>query len=191
MENKVHAYLEKHTKTRMIAANGIIAALYVVLTLVTMPIAYSYMQFRLSEMLTLFVFFNPWYTIGLTLGCFLANLFSTVGPIDLALGTAATLVACLINIGLSKIVKILFINGLVPCIANAVIIPFDIYLSTLGTEEPMVLTSEVYFIMFGWIFLGEFLAIICVGYPIFMILMKKNVSFKKAALCTQNEEFKW
>ena len=100
--------LDKRKKTiRLLAANGIIAALYMVLTLITQPIAYSYMQFRVSEFLCLLVFFNPWYTPGLTLGCLLANLFSTVGPIDIALGTAATLIACLLMILCSRFVKIL------------------------------------------------------------------------------------
>ena len=98
MANKVHSYLEKHIAVRMIAANRIIAALYVVLTLITQPIAYSYMQFRLSEFLNLLVFFNPLYTIGVTIGCLLANLMSTVGPLDILMGTGATIVSCLLMI---------------------------------------------------------------------------------------------
>ena len=42
---------KKQKVIRTITANGVIAALYVVLTLITQPIAYSYMQFRVSEML--------------------------------------------------------------------------------------------------------------------------------------------
>ena len=185
MEN--NAELTKKQKViRTITANGVIAALYVALTLLTQPIAYSFMQFRVSEALCLLVFFNPWYTTGLTLGCLLANLFSTVGPLDIGMGTAATLIACLLMIGLSKI-KLLFVNGLMPCLVNAAIVPAIIYLSSIGS---MVLTVEEYFIMFAWVFLGEFLAIYLVGYPFFMILSKRHPKFADIVQATQNVDFK-
>ena len=173
---------------RTIAANGMIAALYVVLTLITQPIAYEYMQFRVSEFLCLLVFFNPWYTSGLTIGCLLANLFSTVGPLDIAMGTGATLIACLIMIFTSKL-KLLFVNGLIPCLVNAAIVPAIIYLSALGAE-PFELTPGIYFMMFGWVFLGEFLAIYGVGYPFFMILSKRHPRFEQIVLATRNADFK-
>ena len=184
--------LDKRKKTiRLLAANGIIAALYMVLTLITQPIAYSYMQFRVSEFLCLLVFFNPWYTPGLTLGCLLANLFSTVGPIDIALGTAATLIACLLMILCSRFVKILAVNGLFPCLVNAAMVPLIIYLSTLGTSNVMVLDVQTFFIMFAWVFLGEFLAIYGVGYPLFMILRRTYPRFENLVLATRNADFKW
>lgn len=183
--------IKRKNTIRLIAANGVIAALYVVLTLITSPIAYSYMQFRVSELLCLLTFFNPWYTFGLTLGCLLANLFSTVGPLDIAMGTAATLIACLMMILCSKFVKILAVNAIFPCLVNAAIVPAIIYLSTLGTESVMLLTPGTYFMMFGWVFLGEFLAIYGVGYPIFMILRRTYPNFEGLVLATQNADFKW
>ena len=50
--------------TKMIAANGMIAAIYAVITIACGPLAYEFMQFRISELLNLLVFFNPYYTIG-------------------------------------------------------------------------------------------------------------------------------
>ena len=178
---------KKQKVIRTITANGVIAALYVVLTLITQPIAYSYMQFRVSEMLCLLVFFNPWYTPGLTIGCLLANLFSTVGPLDIGMGTAATLIACLIMIPLSK-TKLLCVNGVIPCLVNAAIVPAIIYLSAIGS---MVLTVQEYFIMFAWVFLGEFLAIYGVGYPFFMILSRRHPKFAEIVLATRNADFKF
>ena len=173
---------------RLVASNGIVAALYVVLTLVTLPVSYSYMQFRLSELLNLLVFFNPWYTVGLTVGCLLANLFSTVGAIDIVLGTAATLASCLIVIVLSRFVKSLFISGIVPCLVNAAVVPFIIY---IAANFDMEFTASIYFVMFGWVFLGEFLAILCVGYPLFMILGRTHPGFMKMILASRNKDFKW
>ncbi len=34
-------------------------------------------QFRISEMLNFLAFYNPKYIIGVTIGCMIANLFST------------------------------------------------------------------------------------------------------------------
>ena len=190
MSNEVHNYFENHKLVRIIAANGIIAALYVVLTLITLPISYSYMQVRLSEFLCLLVFFNPFYSFGLTIGCLLANLFSTVGPLDILMGTGATLIACLIMIVLSRFVKLLFLNGLIPCLVNAAIVPAIIYLSSLGTEAAMNLTVELYFIMFAWVFLGEFIAVMGFGYPLFMILSRRHPRFSEIILATRNRDFK-
>ena len=182
---------KKQRIIRIITANGVIAALYVVLTLITQPIAYSYMQFRVSEFLCLLVFFNPWYTPGLTIGCLLANLFSSVGPIDILFGTLTTLVACLLMIVYSKFIKNLFSVGFIPCVLNAVVVPFTIYVSTINTNDPMVLTAGLYFTMFGWVFLGEFVCIIVIGYPLFLVLTKKNQRFNTMVLASRNTDYKW
>lgn len=177
--------------TKMIAANGMIAAIYAVITIACGPLAYEFMQFRISELLNLLVFFNPYYTIGLTLGCLIANLASSVGPIDILFGTLTTLVACLLMVLYSKFVKNLFSVGFIPCILNAIVVPFTIYVSTLNTSDPMVLDIGFYFVMFGWVFLGEFVCIVCIGYPLFMVLAKKYSSFYELISATRNREFKW
>ena len=139
MEQEKHPFIQKYFNIRTISANGIIAALYFVITIACGPLSYEFMQFRFSEMLNLLVFFNPVYTIGLTLGCLFANLLSSVGPLDILLGTLTTFVSCLLMAGLSRIVKVLFINGVIPCLLNAIVVPFTIYLSTLGTDNAMTL----------------------------------------------------
>ena len=109
---------------RKIAANAFIAALYVVLTLASYPLSFNQIQFRVAEVLVLLCFFRKDFVIGLTCGCALANLFSTLGPIDIAFGSAATLIACLcICISKHLCVAILF-----PVISN---------------EELPILLSEV------------------------------------------------
>ena len=177
--------------TRMIAANGLIAALYAALTIACGPLSYEFMQFRFSELFNLLVFFNPYYTIGLTLGCLLANIFSSVGPIDIVFGTLTTLVACLLMILYSKFIKNLFSVGFIPCILNAVVVPFTIYVSTLNSEEAMLLTPALYFTMFGWVFLGEFVCIVVIGYPLFLVLTKKNKRFNEMIVITRNADYKW
>ena len=80
---------------REMTFNALLAALYVVFTLVISPIAFNAIQFRLSELFVLFCFFNKRYSIGLTLGCLIANIFSPLGVLDIGFGTAATLLACI------------------------------------------------------------------------------------------------
>ena len=70
---------------------GVIAALYVALTWVTLPIAYSPIQLRISEALTVLPFFFPPAAAALTVGCFFANLLSGYGAVDLIVGPIATL----------------------------------------------------------------------------------------------------
>ena len=183
--------MNKNFSVKIIAANGMIAGLYAAITIACGPLSYEFMQFRFSELLNLLVFFNPYYTIGLTLGCLIANIFSSVGPIDIVFGTLTTLFACLLMVVYSKFFKNLFSTGFIPCILNAVVVPFTIYVSTLNTQEPMLLTPALYFTMFGWVFLGEFVCIVAIGYPIFLVLTKKNQTFNRMILITRNEDYKW
>lgn len=61
-----------------------IAALYAVLTVALAPFSYGPLQFRIAEFLKVFVLYNPWLSIGIGIGTFLANLSSPyVGPLEL------------------------------------------------------------------------------------------------------------
>lgn len=183
--------LKQLFNVKTIALNGIIAGLYAAVTIACGPLSYEFMQLRFSELLNLLVFFNPTFTVGLTLGCLIANLFSSVGPIDIVFGTLTTLVACLVMVSYSKFVKNLFTTGLIPCLLNAVVVPFTIVVSTMGTNDAMPLTVGNYFMMFGWVFLGEFVCINLIGYPIFLILSKRYKGFYKSVLATRNMDYKW
>ena len=87
----------KHITSRQIALNGLVAGLYAAVTILTASFAYGNIQFRLAEALCLLVALEPTLTVGLTLGCLIANLFSTVSALDIIVGTAATLLACLLT----------------------------------------------------------------------------------------------
>lgn len=189
-ESKIRLWFKTNLTTKAITANAFIAALYAVITILCAPLSYEFSQFRFSEALNLLVFFNPTYTIGLTVGCFIANVASTVGPLDMVFGTLATLISCLLIVWFSKICKNLFINGLIPSLINAIIVPFVIYLSSIGTSDSFEL-SAMYWIMFGWIFLGEFVCITVIGYPIILTLTKKTKGFSNYILATRNLDYKW
>ena len=92
----------KKLNTRQIALNGIVAGLYAAITILTASFAYGNIQFRISEALMMLLLFEPNLTIGLTIGCLIANLFSTVSVLDIVIGTAATLLACLLTTRIKK-----------------------------------------------------------------------------------------
>ena len=176
---------------KSIALNGIIACLYAVVTIACGPLSYQFAQFRFSELLNLLVFFNPSFTLGLTLGCLLANIFSLYGIFDIVFGTLTTLLACLLIVVYSKFIKNLFFSGLIPCLLNAIVVPFTIVLGTAGTNDAIPLTVGNYFMMFGWVFLGEFVCINVVGYIIFLTLSKRYTGFYRSILATRNTDYKW
>ena len=79
--------------TKFLVRSAVIAALYAALTFAVAPIAYTPIQFRVSEALTILPLFFPEAIPGLTIGCFLANIPS--GPWDMFIGAGATLIAAI------------------------------------------------------------------------------------------------
>lgn len=74
---------------------SLIAAIYVSLCLILSPISFGPIQFRLSEILCLLAIDYPFAIVGVSLGCFIANLFfGGLGVIDVIFGTLATFLAC-------------------------------------------------------------------------------------------------
>jgi len=70
--------------TKRVVMIAILAALYAVFTILIAPLSYGPIQFRLSEILKTFVLFNPWLSLGIGIGTFIANMASPyVGPWEL------------------------------------------------------------------------------------------------------------
>lgn len=116
-----------HVSVQRLVRCAVIAAVYVVLCLVLAPFSYGAIQVRIAEALCLLPVFGAEYIIGVTLGCFLANLFgSTI--IDVVFGTIATLLACLVTYRLRNVrIKGLAIPAsLPPVLFNAVFVGIEI-----------------------------------------------------------------
>ena len=131
---------------------GVMTALYVVMTLLCMPLAYGNVQFRVSELLVLFCFFNKDYIFSMTLGCFLANLFSPMGMADAAFGTAATLIAVVLIYFTRKKVN-LFVASLYPVVSNGIIVGLELkFIMGLGFLKSAAFVA-----------LGEFVCVSILG----------------------------
>ena len=162
---------------RRIVMNAAVAALYVVLTLVSAPFAFLDIQFRISEMLMLLCFFRKDYTVGLTIGCLIANVLLSPIAVDFLLGTLATLLACLAMCFCKHMVVAMFM----PVITNGIIVGLEL---TYFYQLPTSLLHNMVFVA-----IGE-LAVMAVGYviSIFIFKRKKMLEFFQA---NQNLDWKF
>ncbi len=92
-------------KVKFIAITGVLAALYVAVTLLVAPFGFTEIQFRISEMFNHLVAFNPRYMLGVVIGVFIANLFSPLGMYDLVFGVGHSIITLTIFILICKFVK--------------------------------------------------------------------------------------
>lgn len=118
-------------KTVFIAHAAIIAALYVVLTLLanSLGLASYAIQVRFSEALTILPFFTPAAIPGLFIGCLISNILCGSILWDVIFGSLATLLGavgtCLLSRRQHKkpSAPAAFLAPLPPIIANTIIVP--------------------------------------------------------------------
>ena len=132
-----------------------IAALYVALTYLAslFGLDKGAIQFRISEMLCILPAFLPEATLGLTIGCILANLLTGCLALDILFGSIATLIGA-IGARLLRHLPIKF-AWLIPVptiLANAIIVPFVI--------KYVYMTEGFYWLFFLTVGLGE---LVCAG----------------------------
>ena len=145
--------------TKRIAITAVIAALYTVLTLGLSFMSYGSIQFRISEILNLMAFIDPIYGIGVIVGCFISNIFSPLGLPDMIFGTLATALAIF---AITR-TKNLFVASLWPVFANTIV----------AIELTYIFPSPLWYnIITVWI--GEFVVVVCAGYPLFKLLMRDS-----------------
>lgn len=145
-------------ETRKLVRGAAVAAIYALLTL-SLP-AYGPLQFRVSEIMTLLAYYNPFYIIPLTLGCAIANIASPFGIIDVIFGSLASFLALT---AMSK-TKNIYLASLWPAFFSFII----------GLEIMLLSTEPVNFLFItGQIMLSEFVVVTIIGIPV-MKLLEKN-----------------
>jgi len=155
-------------KVRWIAQGAVIAAAYVVLTMVFAPISFGPVQLRVAEALCIMPLFTPAAVPGLFTGCLIANLLGGGIAVDVIFGSLATLIGAWGGLMLRRN------RWLVPVpaiISNTVIIPFVLYYGYGFTDTVIPLLALQIFIgeVGGCFVLGELLAT--------MLLKRKNAIF--------------
>jgi len=193
--------------TRKIAFSAVVAALYVGLTLASMPIAYGVVQFRISEALCVLPFFFPFSVWGIFAGCIVANLFSPYIFPDIVIGPVASLLAalCTMYIGKMKSNESLAIKAFAcfpPVFFNAILIGAmiadlmigygDYFGSTIvavvsGNAEVSNAFFSAFITNMLWVGLGQMVVLYVLGLPL-MVYLQKSTLFEKLKALYNNEK---
>ena len=141
-------------KVQRLTQGAVIAALYVVLTLVFAPISFGPIQLRIAEALCILPMFTPAAIPGLFIGCMLANLIGGGVILDVIFGSLATLIGAVCGYLLRKN------RWLVPLpavIANALIVPFVLKYGygVVDTAIPVLMVQILGGEILGCYVLGE------------------------------------
>ena len=164
----------RNSNTRKLAASGVIAAVYAVLTMALAPISYGAIQFRISEAMCILPFFIPSSAMGLFLGCAIANIM-TGNIFDVIFGSLATLCAGLITAWLGKkshSIKNAVLACLMPVIFNALIIGAVITTAYSGLK--LFDNFGVFALNAAYVGLGEAGVMFFIGLPLIVKLKEKK-----------------
>ncbi len=143
---------------------AMVATIYVALVQLFHFASFGLIQFRIAEILMIFVLFDKKFIWGVTLGCFLANLIGGGLWFDVVFGTFATWLAAWLMV---KTKRVLMIALLWPSIINGLIVgAFLTYGYLLG---PLYVTVPS-------VFIGEWAVLYLLGWPLYLIL-KRNAGF--------------
>lgn len=156
---------------RSIAVNGVLAALYIAVSAIIQPIAFSTIQFRIPEMFNHLVVFNKKYFYGIVLGVFFSNLFfSPMKAYDLIFGVGQSVVALLITIISARFIKGIWTRMVI----NTLV--FTITMFLIAIELHLALGFPF---LLSWLTtaIGEFV-VMAIGMPV-MYFLDKQVQFKK------------
>ncbi|AHN20426.1 QueT transporter family protein [Lysinibacillus sphaericus] len=156
-------------KVKFLAASGIIAALYIAVTMLVAPFGFTEVQFRVSEIFNHLVAFNPRFAVGIIMGVFISNLFSPLGAYDLVFGVGQTMITLGLLIVICKFVQNIWARLIINTFlftSTMFIIAFEL---NLALELPFLWT---------WLTVaaGEFV-VLAVGAPI-MYMLNKRLNFK-------------
>lgn len=112
----------KHINVLFMAQAAMIAAIYVVLTLLGAAFSFGPVQVRLSEALTILPVFTPAAVPGVFLGCLISNIAAGCVLPDIIFGSLATLLGAVLTWMLRN--KSIYLAPLPPILANAIVVPF-------------------------------------------------------------------
>lgn len=164
---------EKETlNVQFIAQAAMIAAVYVVLTLVFAPFSYGEVQIRLSEALTILPAFTPAAVPGLFIGCLLGNILGGCIVPDIIFGSLATLIGAVFTYKLRG--RSRFLAPVPPILSNAAIVPFVL---RFGYQVPLPIPFMMLTVGIGEIISCGGLGMVVYG----MLYRYKNAIFRPAA----------
>ena len=115
----------KNKNVTFLTQGAMIAAIYVVLTLIFKPISFGEIQVRIAEALTILPLFTPAAVPGVFVGCFIANVIAGGILPDIIFGSLATLIGAVFTRKLREHNPVL--APIPPILANTLIVPFVLF----------------------------------------------------------------
>ena len=112
----------RQNRVLFMAQAAMIAAIYVVLTVIGASFSFGPIQVRISEALTILPVFTPAGIPGVFLGCLISNIITGALLPDIIFGSLATLIGAVFTWTLRN--KSKYLAPLPPIIANMLIVPF-------------------------------------------------------------------
>lgn len=112
-----------------------VAALYALMSYFgnLFGLTFGAVQFRFAEALCVLPYFFPAAVPGLFVGCFLANLLSPFGPLDLVVGSLSTLLAALWTARMPR----RWLAPLPPVLCNGLLVGFAIAVTQVGLTSAL------------------------------------------------------
>ena len=157
------------TSVRNLTKMGLIAALYIVVTLILSVISFGAIQLRLSEMFNYLVLFHKRYVIAVTLGVVIVNFLSPMWFLDVPIGGIATFVTLILIRAVTKNMKNLKAKFAVTAIL------FSISMFTIAVQLYIVFNLP-----FWWTYLtvavGELLSMTIGGFIIYAVSKKIDLT---------------
>ena len=159
----------RNTNILSITYGAVIAAIYVVLTVLFAPISFGPMQVRIAEMLMILPLFTPAAVPGLFIGCIIANMLGGAIALDVIFGSLATLIGAW---GGYLLRRNRWMVPIPPILSNALIVPFVLKYGYGFTEIPLPL-------MMVYIAIGEIIGCYILGEILGGVLLRyRNVIFR-------------
>ena len=154
--------------TRSLTRAALIAAIYLLLTILFQPISFGAVQFRVSEALTLLPVLTVDAVPGLLVGCLLANLLGGGVWYDVVLGSIATLLAAICTRRFRNHPPL---AALMPVLFNGVIVGPVVYMAYVrapgaAVSWPILLSSM------GTVALGELAVCFVLGLLLVRVLRR-------------------
>lgn len=147
---------------------AMIAAIYIVLTLMLIPLGYGPVQFRVSEALCILPYFTPAAIPGVFIGCLLSNALGGAVILDVIFGSLASLIGA---VGSYLLRRWRWAVCIPPIVSNTLIIPWVLRFA-YGNDQiiPYMMVT---------VGIGEVLAISVLGNLLMLSLERyRNVLFK-------------
>lgn len=151
----------KNFTIKDLVLNGLVGAIYVALIFIFAELSFNDIQFRIAEVLLIFLFFNKKLAPGIILGTFIGNFLLSPIIYDLVFGTLATMISIALMLRFNKYKAVAL---LAPVFVNGLVIGF-----MLASVYDMPFIINFFFVS-----LGQAVVLYGLGLPLYYYLNKRN-----------------